>query len=96
VTVGSYLAIYCTGLGAVDNQPAAGAAAPDSPLARVTGAITATIGGQSAQIQFAGLAPRYAGLYQLNLFVPALAPRDYPVQFSVGGFSSNTALISVK
>jgi uncharacterized protein (TIGR03437 family) len=93
---GSVIAVYLTGLGAVDNPVASGVAAPSSPLSRVTGAITATIGGQSAQIQFAGLAPGFAGLYQVNIVVPQLAAGSYTLQVTAGGVGSNTGTISVK
>jgi adhesin/invasin len=57
--------------------------------------VTATVGGQPATVQFAGLAPGYAGLYQVNLMVPALSPGDYPLQIAVDGQQSNAATVSV-
>jgi adhesin/invasin len=62
----------------------------------VTAVVTATVGGQPATVLFAGLAPGYAGLYQVNLVVPQLVPGDYPLQISAGGVASNTAIVSVR
>jgi len=45
---------------------------------------------------FAGLAPGYAGLYQVNLVVPQLARGDYPLQVTAGGAAANTAIVSVQ
>jgi uncharacterized protein (TIGR03437 family) len=95
-SVGSVIAAYMTGLGAVDNPVAAGTAASASPLSRVTGNVTATIGGQAAPVQFAGLAPSFAGLYQVNMLVPALAAGDYALQVTVGGVAGNTGTVSVR
>jgi adhesin/invasin len=49
---------------------AAGAAAPVSPLSWTVKPVTAQIGGVGAPVQFAGLAPGFAGLYQVNVLVP--------------------------
>ncbi len=67
---GTYLSIYCTGLGSVSNQPATGTAAPASPLAVTTTTPTVTIGGVAAQVSFSGLTPGTVGLYQVNVQVP--------------------------
>jgi uncharacterized protein (TIGR03437 family) len=90
--------IYCTGLGAVTNQPATGSAGPSSPLAETTTAPTVTIGGLPANVSFSGLAPGFVGLYQVNVLVPAdvAAGSAVPVTISIGGATSNTATIVVQ
>ena len=91
---GSRIAVYLTGLGrsqssGCDRRSATG-------FSRVTGNVSATIGGQNATVEFAGLAPGYMGLYQVNLVVPQLARGDYPLSVTVGGAASNTAIVSVQ
>jgi uncharacterized protein (TIGR03437 family) len=64
--------VYLTGLGAVSPTIADGAAGPTNPLSITpTGTIAAYIGGVAATVGYAGLAPQLAGLYQINLTVPA-------------------------
>ncbi len=93
--VGSVIAVYVTGLGAVNNPIASGAAATADPLSRTVNSVTASIGGQPAPVSFAGLAPGFAGLYQVNISVPPLPPGSYPLQISISGVASNTASVSV-
>jgi uncharacterized protein (TIGR03437 family) len=93
---GSYVAAYLTGLGPVQPAVATGVPAPLNVLSSTTNAVTATIGGMTAAVVFGGLAPGYAGLYQVNIQVPQLASGRYPVQVSIGGIGSNTAFISVQ
>ena len=99
-TAGStYIEIYCTGLGPVTNQPATGAPAPSSPpFATTTMAPTVTIGGVAAPALFAGLAPGFVGLYQVDVQVPAtVSPGSaVPVAISIGGAVSNTVTIAVQ
>ena len=95
---GDYLQIYATGLGAVTNTPRTGATAVASPLSSLVDYPTATIGGVPAPLGFAGLAPGFVGLYQVNAQVPpGVAAGDaVPVTLSAGGLMSNTVTISVR
>jgi uncharacterized protein (TIGR03437 family) len=94
---GANIEIYATGLGAVSNQPATGTAAPMSPLATTTTTPTVTIGGVSATVTFSGLAPGFAGVYQVNAVVPVGTPSGnaVPVMLSIGGLTSNAVTIAV-
>jgi uncharacterized protein (TIGR03437 family) len=96
VAAGGEIAVYVTGLGAVNPAVEDGAAASLTTLSYVNATVSATIGGQPANVIFAGLAPGYAGLYQVNVIVPQLAPGAYPIQFAVGGVLSNTASVSLQ
>jgi uncharacterized protein (TIGR03437 family) len=91
------LLIYCTGLGAVTNQPPTGWT-PDGQLAWTTTLPTVTIGGAQATVFFSGLAPGFVGLYQVNALVPAGAASGgaVPVAISMGGVQSNTVTMAVK
>jgi uncharacterized protein (TIGR03437 family) len=98
-TVGSVVSIFCTGLGATDPAVASGQPGPSAePLARVKTAATVTIGGKPATVSFAGMAPGFAAVYQVNAQVPAgVTPGDaVPVVITQGGFASNTATIAVR
>ncbi len=94
-TVGSFITVYLTGGGALDNPVATGAPAPLSPLSRVKASASATIGGQPANIQFLGLTPQFVGVVQANIQVPPLSPGDYPLVITVGGVQSNTPTVTV-
>ena len=66
---GDVLVIYCTGLGPVSPAVAAGTAAPALPLSGTVD--TVMVGGIAAQAPFAGLAPGFSGLYQVNGVAPS-------------------------
>jgi len=71
---GEYISIYLTGLGATNPTVADGAAAPGNPTANVTAPVAVYIGGEPVtNIEFQGLTPTLAGLYQLNIQIPDTA-----------------------
>ena len=98
VSRGQYVSIFCTGLGAVSNQPATGAAAKSNPLSITTTKPTVVIGGIAASVSYSGLAPGFAGLYQVNALVPMGVMVDDAVtlSISIGGVTSNTVTIAVQ
>lgn len=95
---GDYLQIYSTGLGAVSNTPQTGAEAGVSPLSYLIGNAAVTIGGVQAPVSFAGLAPGFIGLCQVNVQVPpgVAAGDGVPVIVLIGTTASNTVTISVR
>jgi uncharacterized protein (TIGR03437 family) len=95
---GEIVSIFCTGLGATDPAVATGNPGPSSPPATVKTPAAVSIGGLLATVSFAGLAPGYAGLYQVNAQVPAgVTPGDaVPVIITQGGASTNTATLAVR
>jgi uncharacterized protein (TIGR03437 family) len=91
-TPGEVLQLYCNGLGPTANQPASGNPAPSGSLANLattTTPVTVSIGGQNAQVLFAGLEPPYVGLYLVDIIVPSgVAAGNQPITVSVGGKTS--------
>ena len=59
-----------------------------------SGAITLTIGGYQAPLPYAGPAPGFAGLMQINAQVPSgfLAPGIQPVVLAIGGAKSRAGV----
>jgi uncharacterized protein (TIGR03437 family) len=95
---GEYIAIFGTGLGAVSHTPATGAAALSNPLSHTLTTPIVTIGGAAAKVTYSGLAPGFAGLYQVNALVPEDAPSGNSVDLvmSMGGVKSNTVTIAIQ
>ena len=94
---GEVILIYGTGFGAVVPNVSSGAAAPGDPLANVSAGVTVQIGGRDAEVGFAGLAPGFVGLYQLNVrLAPETVPApSVPVVVNVAGIASNSVTIPV-
>jgi uncharacterized protein (TIGR03437 family) len=93
---GQVVQFYMNGLGPVQNQPASGEPASASPLATTKGTPTVSIGGQSAQVLFSGLAPGFPGLYQVNAVVPSgVTPGTVPVSVSISGQTTKQSTLPV-
>ena len=95
---GSYVSIYTTGLGAVSNRPPTGAAALVTPLSVASTTPSVSIGGVNCAVSWAGLAPGFAGLYQINVVVASgvTSGPAVPVVVSMGGVNSNTVTMGVQ
>lgn len=93
--VGSIVTAYLTGQGMVQPAVPTGARSPFDPLAIASAPVTALVGGQPADVLFAGLSPGSIGLFQVNLRVPQVTAGDQSLSISVAGNSSNSATITV-
>jgi adhesin/invasin len=94
---GATIVLYTTGGGPISPPLPDGSAAPSSPLSLLTGSVQVSIGGKAARVSYAGVAPGFAGLSQINAIIPSgLAAGDQPVFITVNGVSSNAGLITVK
>src|SRR5258706_9330265 len=91
--------IFATGLGETNPPLPAGEAASIQPPYNVTvNPVTVWIDGQRADVQFSGVAPGVAGLFQLNAIVPwsGLQGNSVPLQIQVNGKQSNTVTLATK
>ncbi|MBS1858168.1 MAG: hypothetical protein JST11_22545 [Acidobacteria bacterium] len=83
---GQTLIVFATGLGAV--QASGGLMTTAMP-------VTAVVNGAELAVQYAGLAPGYPGLYQVNVLIPGNTPPGVGLTFAlkVGGQSSNAVTL---
>jgi len=95
---GSVVTLFASGLGAVNPPVASGAAgALQEPFNRTTQAISVTVGDRAAEVLFSGVAPGYAGLYQLNVRLPSPLPTGAAaVVLTAAGASSKPANLSIR
>jgi len=88
---------YATGLGALQPAVADGAGSPASPAIATP---TVFVGGITAQVIFAGQAPGYPGVNQINIVIPNNAPTGnaVPIQIQTadGSVLSNVATIAIQ
>ncbi len=93
---GETVAVYMSGLGTVFPAISDGVGAPSSPHSTTSNTFTADISGTAANIAFQGLAPGYAGLYQVNIEIPSgLTSGDNSVDISGPDSYASEAFISV-
>lgn len=98
-SAGKVIIVYATGLGDVSPAVPAGEPAPTNQLSTVVAPVKVTIGGVEApQVLFAGLAPGFVGLYQLNIVVPqgVAAGDQVPLVITVAGQIGSTVTLAVR
>jgi uncharacterized protein (TIGR03437 family) len=105
-SAGDTIVLYATGLGiATPNGDPAGQPLLTGQAAPADGSViynsvatpVVTIGGAPAALSSSAIAPGFAGLYQINVQIPASAPTgdDVPITLSVAGSSTDTATIAI-
>jgi uncharacterized protein (TIGR03437 family) len=104
--IGDVLQLFVTGLGKAtpNGDPngqtlTTGSVAPGSasPLYETIATPIVLIGGAPATVQFSGIAPGFAGLYQINVPIPAgiQTGNDVPIQIGMPGSPTDAATIAV-
>jgi uncharacterized protein (TIGR03437 family) len=93
---GSVISIYCTGLGPVNVPQTDGVPVPLDRLVYTDSVPAVTIGGETAQVLFSGLAPGSAGLYQIDVVVPNVPAGTQPLTVTPLNVASNTTTLAVQ
>ena len=92
---GEVVVLYATGLGRVNPAVNSGEAARNA--APTANKVTVNIGGRDVDPDYAGIAPGFVGLYQVNVRIPAdLVAGELAVKLKVAGSESNAATLSIK
>jgi|GEM_PF-2009564 len=96
VRQGNNVLIFATGLGPVDPPLGTGVAGLSDPLSCVSNEPKVLIGSHPAAVIWAGIAPNFVGLWQINVAqLPAITGNAVPVEISVNGIKSNSVTIAV-
>jgi uncharacterized protein (TIGR03437 family) len=96
VPVGSAISVFLTGTAPLEANVVDGAAALPGSTANAAANVSATLGGEPAPVLYAGPAPNFVGLIQVNLTVPALPTGSFPLVITVNGKATNPALVYVQ
>jgi uncharacterized protein (TIGR03437 family) len=88
---GEVVVVYGTGFGAVEAQPGGN-------LLRTVLPVTARVAGVDVPVVYAGLTPGAAGLYQLNLTLPADLPPGLSQSLEIrqAGVTASTAQVAIR
>jgi uncharacterized protein (TIGR03437 family) len=93
---GQYVTAYLTGQGLVDQKVTTGDVAPSvPPFPLPLAPVVVKIGGQVATVPFAGLAPGFIGLLQMNVQIPDVPSGELAFDVSVGGVAAASTVISI-
>ncbi|MEO7145403.1 MAG: IPT/TIG domain-containing protein [Bryobacteraceae bacterium] len=93
---GETIVLYATGLGQTMPPVSYGEIATKATPVQNPGSVVVLVDGAAvdpASVSYAGLAPGFAGLYQVNLQVPASAGADPEIRIGMAAFTSPPNLI---
>jgi uncharacterized protein (TIGR03437 family) len=95
---GEVIILWGTGFGPTSPSAPTGIEVPSGTIYNTVTPVTVTVGSKSAIVYSVVLAPRYVGLYQVPIQIPAsLVNVDYPVIATVSGAQSpSTTNITVQ
>ena len=89
--------LYATGLGETDPLATTGmGGSAEEPFNRVVDLPEVYIGGRQAAVEFAGLAPGFVGVYQLNVVAPGEFTNDSVFLISLGRRSNFTEITAAE
>ncbi len=93
---GEIISLFATGLGAATPAVPAGMPAPRDTLSYTVEAPSVSVADAAAGVTFAGLAPDWVGLYQINAVIPdSTPPGAAQVYIEVAGRRSNSLALNV-
>jgi uncharacterized protein (TIGR03437 family) len=95
---GQFISLFGVGAGAVNPSLQTGQLAPASPPSMVEAVVQVEIGGKAAPVTFAGMAPGFAGLLQINVQAPLDAPTGdaVPLLVRVAGAAAPISSLSIR
>jgi uncharacterized protein (TIGR03437 family) len=96
VKAGDILVVYANGLGPVFNRPRTGGVTSLTTLSQTAETPIVTVGGQSAEVLFSGLAPGFIAAYQVNIRTPSVTGSSALIVIRLGGESSQGYVIPVQ
>ncbi len=93
---GSVASVYLTGVAALEALTPDGEPAPVNAPFPGTTDVDVTLGGIESSVSYAGPAPYFVGLIQINMQIPNLPSGSYPLVVAVNGTPSNATQIYVR
>jgi len=91
---GDVVTLWGTGFGPTSPAAPVGVQIPVGTIYNTASPVTVSVGGSTAVVYGAALAPGYAGLYQVAIQIPpSLANGDYPVIAIINGVQSPTGVL---
>ena len=90
---GEFAFLYASGVGRTRTEPATGAA---SGVSEASVAVAISLGGAACEVPYAGLAPGFVGVYQINFRVPPLPGAIHELVLTVAGVAAPSVRAPVR